>query len=180
MSAENRLKLVKGTTGLMPVDELTVLFGQNYWVIETKQKISFELQMSGQVIATFTLKSNQQKGINIDLIVDYKDLESFIRAHKIKSVKDFELINSSNLWLRYLAGDGFVVCDIDSIDAEVCFRIVKSVTMVYSSDLSFYQEIAHAMSMTEQFAAYIETAMPRFIVAATMRPMLLPTGLYMP
>lgn len=91
-----------------------------------------------------------------------------------------ELIQVSALWLRYLAGDGFVCCDIDDIDAELCFRIVKSVTMVYSADLSFYQEIPHVLSMTHQFADYIAYNMSRFGVAAAMRPMLLPTEVYIP
>lgn len=174
------MKTVKTTNNLMPADELTLAFIQNDWTINTGQKIAFDFFLTGQVIATLNLMQDKKRGINIDLIVDYATVDALIKAQQIKTVKDLDLVTSADLWLRYLIGDGYVCADLQHIEAEVCFRIVKSITMVYSADLSFYEEIIHALSMAEQFEDYIVLNMQRLVTAAKMRSVMLPVAPYLP
>ena len=174
------MKIVKNTSDLLPVEELAAWFTAKDQDMSTKQQIFFELHTTGQVIATYYLTYNDKKDLGIDLIVDYDSLEQLIQVHGIKRPEDLDRISLGDLWLRYLGGDGYVCADVYELEAELCFRIVKSITMVYSADLSFYQEIPHALSMTQQFERYITENMQRFGVAVLMRPMLLPEKLWLP
>jgi hypothetical protein len=174
------MKILKQNTGLLPAEELDAFFTFSSLPIKTKQDIYFELHETGQVTATYNLSLDEVKGINIDLLADYDSLEQLIKVHNIKACEELNKITVADLWLRYLRGDGYVCADIEELDAEVCFRIVKGITMVYSADLSFYQEIIHVMSMKHQFERYIDENMHRFEVAAAMRPMLLPEALWIP
>lgn len=174
------MKIVKNTRPLLSTEELTAHFIQEGLHLKTEREIYFELHETGQIIATYHLSFDEATGISIDLLADYDNVEQLIKAHEITDVKELNGIMLGDIWLRYLHGDGYVCCDIDDINAELCFRIVKRITMVYSADLNFYQEIPKAMSMTQQFAKYIDANMHRFAVAAAMRPMLLPEELYIP
>ncbi|WP_316812850.1 hypothetical protein [Pedobacter heparinus] len=174
------MKILKQNTGLLPAEELNAFFTFSGLPIKTKEEIYFELHETCQVTATYNLSFDEKKGINIDLIADYNNIEQLIADHQLKACEELNKITLANLWLRYLRGNGYVCADIEELDAEICFRIVKSITMVYSADLSFYQEIIHAMSMTHQFQKYIDENMHSFGVAVLMRPMLLPEGLWVP
>jgi hypothetical protein len=174
------MKIVKRDINQSPFEELQELFFREGISIKTKQNISFELQPTRQLIGVFNLKSIAAQGINIDLITDYHTLEHMIEAHGLKNAEDIYRITVSDLWARYLQGNGYVAVDIEGIDAEVCFRIVKSITIVYSGDLSFYQEVPRAMTMGHQFERFILENMHRFVVAAGMRPLMLPEELWMP
>jgi hypothetical protein len=135
------MKIVKRDINQSAFEGLQDLFSREGISIKTKQKISFELQPTRQLIGVFNLKSIPAQGINIDLITDYNSLEHLIEAHDLKNAEEIYRITVSDLWVRYLQGNGYVAVDIEGIDAEVCFRIVKSITMIYSGDLSFYQEV---------------------------------------
>ncbi|MBB5438813.1 hypothetical protein HDC92_002494 [Pedobacter sp. AK017] len=174
------MKVLKENTDILPAKELDDFFAVAGMHIKTKEEVYLELHETGQVIATCPLSFDEKKGISIDLLADYDNVEQLIKVHGIKRTEDLNRITQSDLWLRYLGGNGYVAADINELDAELCFRIVKSVTMVYSADMNFYQEIIHVMSMKHQFERYIDENMHRFAVAVLMRPMLLPEKLYVP
>lgn len=173
------MKIVN-TKPLLKVEELEAFLVYAGLPVKINQEIFFELHETGQVIATYTLSFDPDKDINIDLVVDYDDAGQLIKAHGLTTVEGLNKITLADLWLRYLAGNGYVCTDLAELDAEICFRIVKRITMVYSADLSFYQEIPHALSMTYQFEKYIDENMYRFEVAAGMRPLLLPEEVWVP
>jgi|GEM_PF-3343006 len=174
------MKIIHQNIDQSRLEGIQELFSREGLSIETKQKISFELQSTRQLIGVFNLKNIAAQGINIDLITDYNSLEQLIEAHDLKNTEDIHRITVSDLWVRYLQGNGYVAVDIEGIDAEVCFRIVKSITMIYSGDLSFYQEVPRAMTMTQQFERFVFENMHRFVVAAEMRPIMLPEELWVP
>lgn len=167
------MKIVKQDIDLPLLKGFQELFAKDGISVRTKKKISFERHPTGQFIATFNLLSDPEHGINIDLLTDYNNLEQLVQVHGLCKPDDIHSVTPSDLWVRYLGGDGYVCVDIEGLDAELCFRIVKSITMVYSADLSFFQEIPHVLSMTHQFEKYVMENMPRFMVAAGMRPLLL-------
>jgi hypothetical protein len=41
------------------------------------------------------------------------------------------------------------------VESELCFRIVKGITIAYSLRLNFYDEVYEALSLPEQFEQYI-------------------------
>lgn len=175
------MKIVKPTTNdLLAAQELEAFFAFSGMPVKTKHKIYFELHETGQVMATYPLSYDEKKGIGIELLADYDNIEQLIKVHGIKACEDLNKITLADLWVRYLYGNGYVCADIEELNVEICFRIVKSVTMVYSADMNFYQEIIHVMSMKHQFERYIVENMHRFAVAVMMRPMLLPEKLYIP
>jgi hypothetical protein len=174
------MKIVHQNIDQSLIEGLQELFSREGISIKTKQKISFELQPNRQLIGVFNLKNIAAQGINIDLITEYDSLNHLIEVHGLKNAEEIHRITVSDLWVRYLQGNGYVAVDIEGIDAEVCFRIVKSITMVYSGDLSFYQEVPRAMTMTQQFERFIMENMHRFVVAAEMRPIMLPEELWVP
>jgi hypothetical protein len=174
------MKIVERNINRSSIEGLQELFSRVGISIKTKQKISFELQPTRQLIGVFNLKRIAAQGINIDLITDYNSVEHLIEVHDLKNAEEIQRITVSDLWVRYLQGNGYVAVDIEGIDAEVCFRIVKSITMIYSGDLSFYQEVPRAMTMTHQFERFVLENMHRFVVAAGMRPLMLPEELWLP
>ncbi|MEP7376039.1 MAG: hypothetical protein ABI675_21765 [Chitinophagaceae bacterium] len=99
----------------------------------------------------------------IDLVAAFRNAEDFIEKSWIRNVDDLQSIKNSICWSQYILGRGYISCMLLEMDnAELCFRLPASeirnssttMTMVYSLDLHYYDEVEKALTLPEQFIEY--------------------------
>ncbi len=154
---------------LLPAHEVIPFFEQNTKLLDNKQKVRLELHSPETVKAVYRLKTDKRKKYTLDLLADYQDIDTFIVANQVQSFREINQVSKAELWMRYLCGNGYVCCEMESLQAELCFRIVKNVTIVYSLRLHFYDEVYRTLSMTALFEEYINNNWEMLHELAEMR-----------
>jgi len=145
---------IKKTT-LLPKTALLDLFEQQGRSIKFQTGLALDLYKKDQVMAGLGLKANDD-WYQITLLTDYVAADQFITHYQLKSPEEIWQIDSGGLWLRYLSGNACVCMEIFELEAEICFRLVNGMTMVYSRDLHYYDEVYSTLSMVHQFEKYAE------------------------
>jgi hypothetical protein len=159
---------MKRNIKLQEEHRLVALFEQNNWMIENKKRLTFEFHLTETIMGVHHLKTDKKKKYTLDLLAG-KDMNTFITANQLQALGDINTISKSELWLRYLLGNGYVCCEIEPLELELCFRIVKDITIVYRLGIHYYDEIYKALWMTEQFEEYVNNNWQRLHLLSEMR-----------
>jgi hypothetical protein len=143
-----------------------------FYIAPNHTEIMFEqVQGRTEVSVTLPVNAGEDRKINIDLVVRFKSIEEFVERAGINDVSDLHRIKNSVCWAQYALGNGYVSCCVDWLNlACISFRKTEAhfthweerlpgiaMTMVYSMDLKYYDEVHDALTLSEQFIGYIES-----------------------
>lgn len=142
---------------------------KDFCFIEGKNKVEVLLGEINEVLVTVPIEAGESRNIMIDLIVDFKNAEEFIDRASIMTVDDLYRMKYSIFWSQYMQGLGYISCMLQLLNnADLCFRIEKSLTIIYSTDVHYYDEVEKAMTLPEHFINYIETMWPQLETYASL------------
>jgi hypothetical protein len=161
------MNTIKNTT-LLPKTVLLDLFEQRGRSIKFEGGLVLDLYKKDQVMAGLGLKVDNDHYL-VTLITDYLAADQFIAHYQLKSPEEIWQIDSGGLWLRYLSGNACVCMEIFELEAEICFRLVNGMTMVYCRELHYYDEIYATLSIVHQFEKYAEKNRNRLEFATERR-----------
>ncbi len=68
-------------------------------MIDNKQKIILELHALEMIMAVYNLKTDKRKKYTLDLLADYKDMDTFIVANQVQSFRQINQVSKSELWM---------------------------------------------------------------------------------
>jgi hypothetical protein len=146
---------------LITEELLKAHFKQHGDFMMMKNGMEITLEKNGKVLVTRPLTKDNRL-VALDLMSDYKDLNSFIHLTQIQSIEDLNKIGTACCWGQYLQGQGYVSAIIFYYNnIFVNFRVGGGVTEVFSLDLHFYDEVEHTLSMVDQFNTYIDKQWPK-------------------
>ena len=93
-------------------------------------------------------------------------ISDFIRLFNLRSVEDIEELGYNQAWIRYLNGSASIdVVPLELDGATITFRIYKSKTIVYSTDLYYYDEVYKHLTLPEDFDEYVTKYTNRLLIA---------------
>ena len=125
--------------------------------LETINGICFRLESPGQLTAMAVLKTDNNTGFRAELHTDKINLLDFIANHTINDLRKLNGMKGSDLWYYFVKGQAHIgIQSFELDDAEICFRIIDEMTMVYSRDLHFFDEVYEPLTMLEHFEEYLQ------------------------
>ncbi|MET4546273.1 hypothetical protein ABIE26_003600 [Pedobacter africanus] len=161
-------KLIKLTNNaLLPKIVLLDLFEQHGRSVKFKDGLSLDLYKD-QVMISLDMKEVEGE-YKFTILTDYLAADQFIGRYELKTIEGIEQINSAAVWLTYLAGNACLCMEIFELEAEFCFRLVNGITMVYSRELHYYDEVYKILSMVPHFEKYAEENRGRLEFATERR-----------
>lgn len=153
---------------LINATELKEYFEERDGFVRARNKIEMIMEDTGGVSLTLPINAGNRRKIIIELVAEFADVEQLIEKAEIKTIGDLHSIRNSVCWLRYVQGCGYVSCMIEGLNnADICFRVPgmevrkgkPAMTMVYSMDMHYYNEVDKPLTLPEQFIEYIESKM---------------------
>jgi hypothetical protein len=141
------------STMLLPKAALLGLFEERGRMMKFEGGLTLDLYKKELVMVSLDLKANSDN-YQMTLLTDYVAADEFINQYQLKRLDQIWQMDSGNIWMRYLAGQACVCMEIFELEAEICFRLVNGITIVYCRELHFYDEVYSTLSMVPQFEKY--------------------------
>lgn len=151
---------------LVNKDALLDLFEQYGRSVKFQDGRSLDLYKN-QVMISLELKVEDR--YKFSMLTDYVAVDPFIVQYQLKSLEEIHQINSGALWLTYLAGNACVCMELFELEAEFCFRLVNGITIVYSRELHYYDEVYKTLGTLNHFEKYAEENRSRLEFASERR-----------
>ncbi len=136
-------------------DDLATFFrrNNNHQVNTAGMEIGYSEQWD--VYANLEVCNYEHGSFKVSIHTQEDTLRDFILGFQIKSRGDIDRLDYRHSWMRYLNQAAMIAYNPIDLQADICFRLFKSKTIIFSFDLHFYDEEYEHLTVPDEFIDYI-------------------------